>query len=302
MVQYPQGFHPQHKGLFPLAEQHHQHWPSTNGNESPEPEDLGLILNATAAVASTNSEDTFIVDSGASHHMVSNKDLLHDYGPPIVTKVKIGNGAILPVAGQGVVKFGTTTLQQVLHVPSLQCNLLAVNKIPPKLCWSFSNTEGKLLDQSTNKVHLSAPFKNGAYSLQAGPFALAYSVQIADSLSEWHHKLGHLGIDNVVRLAKESRLGLNNELKNATAKAIKDFSCEACIQGKTGRLPSPPTPDTKASRPLEVVHIDIWGPASVATRGGMRYFLTVYDDYSHRISLTTQLITQQEPGTKICLQ
>ncbi|OXG69909.1 hypothetical protein C345_01192 [Cryptococcus neoformans A2-102-5] len=66
------------------------------------------------------------------------------------------------------VKFGTTTLQQVLHVPGLQCNLLAVNKVPPKLFWSFSNTEGKLLDQSTNKVHLSAPFKNGAYSLQNG--------------------------------------------------------------------------------------------------------------------------------------
>lgn len=255
-------------------------------NESSEMEDLGLTLHATAAVANTTSENTFIVDSGASHHMVNCKDLLHNYGPPTVTNVKIGNGTILPVAGQGTVKFGTITLQQVLHVPGLQCNLLAVNKIPPKLCWSFSSTEGKLLDQSTNKVHLSAPFKNGAYSLQAGPLALAYSAQIADSLAEWHHKLGHLGIENVVRLAKESRLGLNNELKNATVKDIKDFSCEACIQGKTGRLPSPPTPDTQASRPLEVLHIDIWGPASVTSKGGMHYFLTIYDDYSHRISLT----------------
>lgn len=89
-----------------------------------------------------------------------------------------------------------------------------------------------------------------------------------------------------MRLAKESKLGLNNELKNANVKDIKDFSCEACIQGKTGRLPSPPTPDTKASRPLEVLHIDIWGPAPVTSKGGMHYFLTVYDDYSHRISLT----------------
>lgn len=70
-------------------------------NESSEMEDLGLTLHATAAVANTASENT-IVDSGASHHMVNSKDLLHNYGPPTVTNVKIGNGTILPVAGQGV--------------------------------------------------------------------------------------------------------------------------------------------------------------------------------------------------------
>lgn len=90
----------------------------------------------------------------------------------------------------------------------------------------------------------------------------------------------------MVRLAKEGRLGQNNQLKNTNAGDIKDFYCEACIKGKTGRLPSPPEPNIRASRPLELLHINIWGPAPVASKGGMRYFLTVYDDYSHRISLT----------------
>lgn len=35
-------------------------------NETSAPEDLSFILNATAAVANTNSEDTFIVQSGTT--------------------------------------------------------------------------------------------------------------------------------------------------------------------------------------------------------------------------------------------
>lgn len=64
----------------------------------------------------------------------------------------------------------------------------------------------------------------------------AYPVQLADTLSEWHHKLGHLGIEKVVRLAKEGRLGQNNQLKNANAGNIKDFYCEACIKRKLGNF------------------------------------------------------------------
>lgn len=254
--------------------------------ESAKAEELASTFHAVAATTTCFHDNSFIVDSGASHHMVSNKGLLHNYGPAtIVRSVKIGNGTILPVAGQGTMTIGATTLQQVLHVPQLQCNLLAVNKVPSGFHWAFSSSKGELFDQS-NQVCLSAPFKDGAYSLQVDPSGHAYPVQLADTLSEWHHKLGHLGIEKVVRLAKEGRLGQNNQLKNANAGDTKDFYCEACIKGKTGRLPSPPEPNIRASRPLELLHVDIWGPAPVASKGGMRYFLTVYDDYSHRISLT----------------
>lgn len=254
--------------------------------ESAETEESASTFHAVAATTISSHGDIFIVDSGASHHMVNNKNLLHNYRPPTTVKsVKIGNGAILLVAGQGTMTIGVTILQEVLHVPQLQCNLLAVNKVPSGFHWAFSNTKGELLD-SHNQVCLSAPFSKGAYSLQVDLPAHAYSVQLADSLTEWHHKLGHLGIEKVVRLAKDGRLGQDNKLKNAKIGDIKDFYCEACIKGKTGRLPSPPQPNVRASKPLELLHIDIWGPAPMASKGGMRYFLTVYDDYSHRISLT----------------
>jgi transposase InsO family protein len=56
--------------------------------------------------------------------------------------------------------------------------------------------------------------------------------------------------------------------------------------GKGTRLPSPPAEDICATTPGELIHIDLWGPATVTSIGGARYFLTCYDDYSRKVRLS----------------
>jgi hypothetical protein len=56
--------------------------------------------------------------------------------------------------------------------------------------------------------------------------------------------------------------------------------------GKGTRLPSPPAKDIRATKPAELIHIDLWGPAAVTFIGGARYFLTCYDDYSRKVHLS----------------
>jgi transposase InsO family protein len=43
--------------------------------------------------------------------------------------------------------------------------------------------------------------------------------------------------------------------------------------------------ETRASNLLDLVHVDLWGPATATSLGGKRYFLTCYDDFSHHINL-----------------
>lgn len=137
-------------------------------SESAKTEEQASTFHAAATITTSVHGNMFIVDSGASHHMVSNKNLLHNYRLSTRVKgVKTANGAILLVAGQGTMTIGATILQEVLHVPQLQCNLLAVNKVPSGFHWAFGNTKGELLD-SHNQVCLSAPFSKGIYSLQSG--------------------------------------------------------------------------------------------------------------------------------------
>ena len=42
------------------------------------------------------------------------------------------------------------------------------------------------------------------------------------------------------------------------------------------------TGDHRSKGPLEYVHTDVWGPTSVATRGGARYFVSFIDDFSRK--------------------
>ena len=79
-----------------------------------------------------------------------------------------------------------------------------------------------------------------------------------------------------MRLVKRGRIP---GLHTMDEKHKHDFESKDCVLGKRTRLQSPPAPEvTRATTPLALVHTDIWGPASVTSIGGSRYFLTCYDD------------------------
>jgi hypothetical protein len=82
------------------------------------------------------------------------------------------------------------------------------------------------------------------------------------------------------------RAGRVDGLNAITSQDVSDFKCESCIMGKGTRLPSPPAEDIRASKPGELIHFDLWGPATATSIGGARYFLTCYDDYSRKVHLS----------------
>lgn len=55
--------------------------------------------------------------------------------------------------------------------------------------------------------------------------------------------------------------------------------CTACFLGKSHRLPSH-TSTTVYTSPLQLVFVDLWGPASVQSTCGYHYFLTCVDAFS----------------------
>jgi hypothetical protein len=90
--------------------------------------------------ASTADDKAFILDSGASEHMIFRKEMLHDYrdwAPGDPCTVKIGNRMRLPVEGVGTLvlqpsgynREATVELQDVLYVPQLHFNLISMAKL-----------------------------------------------------------------------------------------------------------------------------------------------------------------------------
>ena len=61
----------------------------------------------------------------------------------------------------------------------------------------------------------------------------------------------------------------------------KDRVCSACIAGKQHQSKHPPKNIASTSRPLELPHVDLFGPPSWDSLGGKKYGFVIVDDYSH---------------------
>jgi hypothetical protein len=91
----------------------------------------------------------------------------------------------------------------------------------------------------------------------------------------WHRRLAHVGMKNLHKLLKEEHiLGLIN------VHFEKDMICSACQVGKQVGVHHPHKNIMTTDRPLELLHMDLFGPITYISIGGSKYCLVIVDDYS----------------------
>jgi hypothetical protein len=94
-----------------------------------------------------------------------------------------------------------------------------------------------------------------------------------------HWRLGHLDISDLRKLVASKMVdGLDMGIDGW------DFSCDACLGGKTPRESFPKGGRKRGTRLLELVHSDVCGPLPNSI-GGNRYFITFADDHSGHIDV-----------------
>jgi transposase InsO family protein len=106
-------------------------------------------------------------------------------------------------------------------------------------------------------------------------FPLAAQVTSATpelDIDIWHRRMGHLGEDNVRKLAKMVD-GMGIKVRTTVG------VCEACLEGKQHRQPSH-QPATRAKEPLELIHSDLCGPIDPTTYGGTKHYALFIDDFT----------------------
>jgi transposase InsO family protein len=92
----------------------------------------------------------------------------------------------------------------------------------------------------------------------------------------WRHRLAHVGMRNLHKLQKGGHIiGLTNIVSE------KDRPCRACQAGKQVGAPHHAKNIMTTTRPLEMLHMDLFGPITYICIGGNRYGLVFVDDYSH---------------------
>lgn len=63
-------------------------------------------------------------------------------------------------------------------------------------------------------------------------------------------------------------------------KFLKEKLCDACQMGKKTRVSFKPKKVISTSKPLELLHLDLFGPSLTRSLGGNYYRFVIFDDYS----------------------
>ncbi|GJS52249.1 putative ribonuclease H-like domain-containing protein [Tanacetum coccineum] len=233
-------------------------------------------------------QDHAVVDSGCSSHMTGNKAYLSDYEDYNGGFVAFGSdpkGG--KITGKGKIRTANLDFDDVYFVDELKFNLFSVSQMcDKKNSVLFTDTEClilspsfKLLDES--QVVLRAPRQNGVYNLDlknivpSGGITCLYANATTDESKLWHRRLGHVNFKNINKLVKGHLVrGLPSKV------FVNDHTCVACKKGKQHKASCKAKLERTIRNPLELLHMDLFGPVSVESINKKKYCLVVTDDFS----------------------
>lgn len=142
----------------------------TQGNTLNTPENhIQGIAGLAFSMLTSNpmlSKGTWIIDTGASHHMCYDRLLMHDIHPIAHSfHVALPNNHVILVTHVGSVRLGSQlVLHEVLLVPDFKCNLLSISKLTSELHCKVVFTHDSCVFQDQNQVTLATGLeKEGLY-------------------------------------------------------------------------------------------------------------------------------------------
>ncbi|WZZ44938.1 hypothetical protein YC2023_041197 [Brassica napus] len=237
---------------------------------------LATTRRQGAPAKASTSNKPIIVDSGASHHMISDRSLMSDV-KKATGGVMIANGDRIPIEGVGKLKLFDKD-SDAFYMPQFASNLLSVRKATIDLGCQvvFRPDDVEFQDLKTGRVIGRGVSKNNLYQLQLAkiskPFdsmCLSSTYEKIDSIT-WHARLGHPH-------ARAIELIIPNM-------SFRHLECEACILGKHCRTVFP-TSETTYEHCFDLVHSDVW-TAPCLSRDSQKYFVTFIDEKSKYTWLT----------------
>ncbi|GJX26187.1 putative ribonuclease H-like domain-containing protein [Tanacetum coccineum] len=246
-------------------------------------------------------DDTGFVDSGCSRHMTGNIAYLSDFKEFDGGYVTFGGGAHGGrISGKGTLKTDSLDFEDVYFVNELKFNLFSVSQMCDKKNYVlFTDTEClvlspnfKLPDES--QILLKIPRKDNMYSFDMKNIVPKESLTCLvakatlDESMLWHKRLGHINFKNINKLVKDNLVrGL------PTKRFENDQTCVAYLKGKQHRASCKSKVLNPITKPLFMLHMDLFGPTFVSSLMHKKYCLVVTDDYS-RFTWVFFLTTKDE--------
>ncbi|KAM1484192.1 hypothetical protein EV2_037025 [Malus domestica] len=232
---------------------------------------------------SSNQQDVWYLDSGASNHMCGKKEFFAELKDGPYGSVSLGDSSKLPVEGKGKIKIiqkdgREEYIFDTYYIPGMKSNILSVGQLLQKgyiihmedMFLTLRNARRKLIA----RVQMS---KNRMFPLKLNTRIGSCNIGVMEDKSwKWHLRFGHLHFNGLKLLSSGGMVRGLPQIE-ATRQV-----CEGCVLGKQTRLTFPVGDAWRAKAPLQLVHTDICGPLDPMSYGGNRYFITFIDDFSKK--------------------
>lgn len=239
----------------------------SGSNHSAEQEEKSAFL----ASQGTNQEYDWYFDSGASNHVTHQTEKFQEINEHHgKNSLIIGNGEQLEIIAIGSSKRKSLNLHDILYVPNITKNLLSVYKLTAdnNTLVEFDKNCCFVKDKLTEKAILKRILKDGLYQLSGIERSPSAYISVRES---WHRRLGHPNNNTLDKVLKNCKIKVSPS---------DHFSfCEAYQYGKMHLLPFQSS-SFHAKEPLELVHTNVWGPASILSSSGCKYYVHFVDDFS----------------------
>ncbi|BBN67852.1 hypothetical protein Prudu_208S000200 [Prunus dulcis] len=205
-------------------------------------------LTAMTAQSSYSPKQVWIIDTGASHHMVGNASHLHNITScDVTTNVTVGNGEGLEILNLETTSIScantrSLSLPSVFHVPKLKANLLSVHQLcKDNNCLITFDAFGFCIqDKLTKKIVLQGKSNQGLYHIplatssvlnRASCFSSAPVAYLGQQIksSLWHKRLGHPTNEVVKLMLQASAMSVSTDSVLPYVLLVCIAKCIGCL-------------------------------------------------------------------------
>ncbi|KAI3811077.1 hypothetical protein L1987_20793 [Smallanthus sonchifolius] len=168
---------------------------------------------------------------------------------------------------------------QSITIGSIKCQPaddFNLNKTPPEKILLTAQRKDNLYVLDMNKV---TPY---------GCVSCFLSKALVDESAPWHRRLSHINVKTINKLVK------GNLVRGLPVKEFQlEDHCIACLKGRQHKSSHKPKTLNSNDTPLQLLHMDMFGPTNVMSKGKKSYCLVITEDYT-RFSWEYFLRTKDE--------
>ncbi|KAI3681723.1 hypothetical protein L6452_36527 [Arctium lappa] len=225
------------------------------------------------------SKGIWYLDSGCSRHMTGQRNLLTEYKEEKGPSVTFGGNGKGYTQGFGVLSNGTTTFRRVAYVDGLKHNLLSISQLCDKDYEVRFTKKACSVVNEKGKLALSGYRRENVYVIDMDSTITDNLCFLSKASSDvnwlWHKRLSHLNFKTLNSLSsKELVSGLPQH------SYAKESLCSACEKGKQTKASFKSKQVSSVTSPLQLLHMDLFGPVNIQSIAGKKYTFVIIDEYS----------------------